>query len=638
MAEPDPVDAADPRPAGLRIVVTLVAAALPVLGGVWVMDVPARLGLVVFTEQMLAIMLGLAIALVFLNVAADRGKRDRLPWYDAIAAAVGLATLSHVANDYPRLMVEVSSRSTETLIIGAVVVVLVLEGLRRTTGYTLLTIVILFVFYALVADRIPGALQGQGIEPDKLLIYLALDTNAALSIPMSVGSTVVLMFILMGQLLFATGGGQCFTDIAMALMGRRRGGAAKVAVVASAMFGSISGTAVSNVASTGIVTIPLMQRSGYRAAQAGAIEAVASTGGQIMPPIMGAAAFLMAELIEISYTDVLVAAVVPALLYYLAVFVQVDLIAAREKIAVVDRDFPSIWEVLRGGWHFLLPFAVLLYALFELLVEPEVAALYAAAAIVIAGPLLGYRGRRPPLKDIVAALPRTGLVMIELFMILGAAGFVIGILNVTGLSFALTLLLVQLGGDSLIVLLVISAGVCILLGMGMPTLGVYILLATLVAPAIVEAGVPDLSAHMFIFYFGMMSMITPPVALAAFAAATIARSDPMDTGWLAMKLGWVAYVVPFLFVASPPMLMIGDSVSVVVSFVEATIGVFYVTVALVGYFARPLGAAIRIVAALAGLALFAATAMPWIVSLGVGAAGAALGALVLAFSARAGRR
>ena len=638
MAEPDPVDATDPRPAGLRIVVTLLAAALPVLGGVWVMDVPARLGFVVFTEQMLAIMLGLAITLVFLNVPADRGKRHRLPWYDAIAAAVGLATLSHVANGYPRLMVEVSSRSTETLIIGTVVVILVLEGLRRTTGYTLLTIVLLFVFYALVADLVPGALQGQRIEADKLLIYLALDTNAALSIPMNVGSTVVLMFILMGQLLFATGGGHCFTDIAMALMGRRRGGAAKIAIMASALFGSISGTAVSNVASTGIITIPLMQRSGYRAAQAGAIEAVASTGGQIMPPIMGAAAFLMAELIEISYTEVIVAALVPALLYYLAVFVQVDLIAARQKIAVVDRDLPRIREVLRGGWHFLLPFGVLLYALFELLVEPEVAALYASAVIVVTGPLLGYRGRRPALKDVVAALPKTGLVMIELFMILGAAGFVIGILNVTGLSFALTLLLVQLGGDSLILLLVISAGVCILLGMGMPTLGVYILLATLVAPAIVEAGVPDLSAHMFIFYFGMMSMITPPIALAAFAASTIARSDPMSTGWLAMKLGWVAYIVPFLFVVSPPMLMIGDTASIVVTFIEATIGVFYVTVAVVGYFACTLGRAARILAALAGCALFVATALPWAIGIIVGAAGAALGALVLALSARAARR
>ena len=638
MAETDPGDVVDQRPAVLRLVVTLAAAALPLIGALWVLDVPAMLGVVVFTEQILAIILGLAIALVFLNVASDRGRRHRLPWYDAAAAVFGLGTLLHVAIAYPRLMVDVSSRSTETLIIGVIVVLLVLEGLRRTTGYALLTIVLLFVVYASVADQIPGALQGLRIDPDKLLIYLALDTNALLSIPMRVGSTVVLMFILMGQLLFATGGGHWFTDLAMALMGRRRGGAAKIAVVASAMFGSISGTAVSNVASTGIITIPLMRRSGYGAAQAGAIEAVASTGGQIMPPIMGAAAFLMAELIEISYTEVIVAAVVPALLYYFAVFVQVDLIAAREKITVVDRDLPRVWEVLRGGWHFLLPFAVLLYALFEILAEPEVAALYASAAIVITGPLLGYRGKRASLKDVVAALPNTGLVMIELFMILGAAGFVIGILNVTGLSFALTLFLVQLGGDSLIVLLGMSAGVCILLGMGMPTLGVYILLATLVAPAIVKAGVPDLAAHMFIFYFGMMSMITPPIALAAFAAATIAEANPMGTGWRAMQLGWVAYIIPFLFVAAPPILMIGDSTSIIVAVVEATIGVYYVTVAVVGYFARPLSALLRILMALAGFGLLTATSVPWPIDLIIGSTGATIGALVLAFATKTGPR
>ena len=418
---------------------------------------------------------------------------------------------------------------------------------------------------------------------------------------MKVGSTIVIMFILMGQLLFAAGGGEFFTDLASASMGRRRGGAAKIAVIASALFGSISGTAVSNVASTGVITIPMMRRSGYSPTQSGAIEAVASTGGQLMPPIMGAAAFLIAEFLEIDYVDVIIAAAIPALLYYFAVFIQVDLLAAREKIAVVDEEIPSIRTVLARGWQFIIPFVGLLYALFELMVEAEVAALYASVLIVIGGMLRSYGGKRLHWMDAVKALSGTGLVMLELFMILGGAGFVIGILNITGLGGALAQAVVNLGDGSLVVLLVIAAVICIILGMGMPTVGVYILLATMVAPAIIQAGVPELAAHMFILYFGMMSMITPPIAMAAYAAATISQTSPMATGWASMKLGWVAYVIPFMFVISPPLLMEGAAWEIVAAIVTSMIGVYFFSVTVVGYFSRLLGVAQRCLLAAAGV-------------------------------------
>ena len=577
------------------------AGLLTVLPILWVLELAPALELNLFPEQLLAIVLGLALGLVFLNVRANRKTGGKVPWYDIAASLLGLATMVHVAIAYERLLIDVSSRTTETLIIGVIVVVLVMEGLRRTAGMTLFLVVLAFIAYALVADLVPGALEGRPISLEVLFNYLALDTNSVLGLPMKVGTTIVIMFILMGQLLFAAGGGEFFTDLALASMGRRRGGAAKIAVIASALFGSISGTAVSNVASTGVITIPMMRRSGYSATQSGAIEAVASTGGQLMPPIMGAAAFLIAEFLEIDYIDVIIAAAIPALLYYFAVFIQVDLVAGRDNIAVLDQDIPTIRSVLARGWHFIIPFVVLLYTLFELMLEAEVAALYASVFIVIGGLLRSYGDKRLRIMDAVMSLATTGRVMLDLFMILGGAGFVIGILNISGLGGALAQAVVNLGSGSLAVLLVIAAVICIILGMGMPTVGVYILLATMVAPAIVQTGVPELAAHMFILYFGMMSMITPPIALAAFAAATISQSPPMATGWASMKLGWVAYVIPFMFVISPALLMQGTVWEILVAIVMAMFGVYFFSVTVVGHFSRGLRPVSRILLGAAGI-------------------------------------
>ena len=290
------------------------------------------------------------------------------------------------------------------------------------------------------------------------MIYLAFDPTAVFGTPFTIGVQVVVIFIFLGQLLLKTHGGTFFTDLAMATMGRRRGGAAKVSVVASALFGSISGSATSNVASTGVLTIPLMRSTGYSAVEAGAIEAVASTGGQFMPPIMGAAAFLMAEFLEIAYAKVVVAAIVPALLYYFAVFVQVDLLAARRGINVVQKEIPRAREVLKHGWHFIIPFALLLYVLFELLRSAQEAAVWATGAIIVLGMVFSYKGTRLRPWQIVEAFIETGRISVDLLLILGGAGFVIGVLNITGLGFALTFFLIHLGGSSEILLLIIAAG------------------------------------------------------------------------------------------------------------------------------------------------------------------------------------
>jgi len=619
------------------IVVNVLTGLLTVICLAWVLDVPRYLGYAFYREQLLAPVLGLAIAAMFLSVPAGKTRGARPPWYDWVLAALGLGAMLWITAQYSRLLIDLAFRTPEVVALGAVILVLVLEGLRRTTGYALLTVVLLFLAYAMVGPFVPGQFRARPVDFDWMLVYLSFDPSALFGSPMTVGATVVVIFIWMGQLLFKAGGGQFFTDIAMALMGRQRGGPAKIAVVASALFGSISGSAVSNVASTGIITIPMMKRSGYSARDAGAIEAVASTGGQLMPPIMGAAAFLMAEFLEVPYRTIMLGALVPAFLYYLAVFIQVDLVAAREKIDMVDQELPRARDVLRMGWHFLVPFVVLLYALFQWNEEAEIAAIYACVSIIVLGMIFSYKGARLHPRDILGSFSATGSVMIELFMILGGAGFVIGVLNLTGLGFTLTLVLVQVGAGNLYVLLVVAALVCIVLGMGMPTSGVYILLATLVAPAIVKAGADPLAAHMFILYFGMMSMITPPIALASFAASTISGASPMATGFQAMRLGWVAYIIPFMFVLSPTLLMKGDAVHIVLNILTASFGVYLISVAFADYFVRRLHWPVQLLMMLAGLmTIFPDSAI------GVGglidAAGVVLGLLLLAYEYRSVRR
>jgi TRAP transporter 4TM/12TM fusion protein len=320
---------------------------------------------------------------------------------------------------------------------------------------------------------------------------------------------------------------------------------------------------------------------------------------------MGAAAFLMAEFLQVPYRDVAIAAALPALLYYYALFIQADLLAARSGLQSIDmQDVPPLRQVIKQGWHFVLPFATLIYGLFWLNWSPELAALTASAVLIVTGFTLGYGKKKLRFGDIFRALHATGIVSLDLLMITAAAGFIIGVLNISGLSFALTLLLVQIGSSSLWLLLLLAALVSIVLGMGMPTVGVYVLLAALVAPGMVKIGLSPMASHMFVLYFGMMSMITPPVALAAYAAASLAKSDPMKTGWAAVRFGWIAYIIPFLFVRAPSLLLEGSLASVVMAFITALIGVWLICAAFTGYAVRSLATPMRFGFGIAGLLLF----------------------------------
>ncbi len=602
----------------------------------WAMDVPRMLGIVLFVQQYMLFVLGLVLALVYLTLPFRRGTaRPRAPLYDCLAAATSVVVYTVLAWRYPVLSEEVFFHMGEGFTLGAIILVLTIEGLRRATGWPLVSVALGFILYGLAGHLIPGQFNGRYVPYDEFFAYLAIDPNALPGVPLIVGATIVIAFVFFGQLLKYAGGSLFFTDLSMALMGSFRGGSAKISIVASSLFGAISGSAVSNVVSTGVITIPLMRQGGYTARRAAAIEAVASTGGQLMPPIMGAAAFLMAEFIQAPYTDVVLAATIPAVLYYLTVFIQADLDAAQAGIDPVPVDErPPLLQTLRSGWHFLLPFAVLISALFIYNQPPERAALYGALAIAVGGLVRGYNGKLMKLSALWDSVRDTGKAVLDILLIVAAAGIVIGALNVTGLSFSLTLTLVQLGGDNLVVLLLVSAAIGIVLGMGMPTVGVYVLLATLIAPALVQAGVSLIAAHMFVLYFGMLSMITPPIALAAFTAAGLAKADPMRTGLEAVRYGWSAYIVPFVFVFSPELLMQGDAAAIILALARAAFAVWLVSLGAVGYFRSPIGKASRLLFVVAGLLLLAPAAILPGAAIWLTFAGFAGAAIALSFNWR----
>jgi TRAP transporter 4TM/12TM fusion protein len=563
----------------------------------WVLDLQRSiLRLNLYTEQLLLAVLGLAVAICFLVT------RKKPRGWDLAAAFGGLALCLYLAWRYPELSDRLTMRPLDGILMSAALALLVLEGTRRMAGFSLVGFTLAGVVYAMYGHTLPGVFQARPVEFTRLLVYLNLDTNALLGTSLQIAIIVIVPFIVLGQVLGRCGGSEFFTDLARAWMGRYRGGSAKVAVVGSAFFGMISGSAVANVSAVGVVTIPLMKRSGFPAQIAAAIEAVGSTGGQLMPPVMGAAAFLMAEVLGVPYVEVMIAAIIPAFLYYLALFFAVDAEAAKRGIKGEPSErLPQTLAVLKAGWYFPLPFVVLVYALVAWNWQAEYAALLATAVLIVLSLAFGYKGERVSIKDLFKAIVSAGGSVVDLILICAVAGMFIGILNISGLAFGMTLQLLAVTGESLPLMLALTAVMAIVLGLGLPTVGVYIIMATLIAPALVKVGVAPMAAHMFLLYFGVMSMVTPPVALSAFAAANIAGADVDKTGWTATRIGWAAYIVPFLFVVSPSLLMRGDPLTIAWAVGTAAAGIWLGTIGVVGFFHRPVAGWLRAAFIVAGV-------------------------------------
>ncbi len=585
------------------ISITGILAALITLTAIlWSSGAPLWIGWRVYSEQVLIAALAFAMAVAF--ITSTRGPR----WWTVFAAVASLGFGTWLAVRFPTLSENVFYHPTEALIVSIIGFVLLLDAVRRTMGWSLIVILGCVCLYALFSSNFSGPLQSRSIAPDRLVTFLILDSASLAGAALSIAVAVVVPFLILSQLLLASGGSAFFSDLSLALAGRKRGGAGKIAILGSAFFGSVSGSAVSNVASTGAITIPMMKDGGYRPKTAGAIEAAASTGGQLMPPIMGAAAFLLAENLQASYVTVMLAAIIPSVLYYFSLFVFADLEAGRLKIARVDESrIPPMGRVMRKGWFVFAPFVVLLVGLFQFNLRPETAALVGVLVLLGLSLVQTYDGRKVSVSVLIGVLVSAGRAAVEIILICAIAGMIIGLVARSGLSFGLGFFLVQLGQSSLLLLLIVTALVCIVMGMGLPTVGVYLLLASLAAPPLVELGLKPMAAHLFVLYFGMLSMLTPPVAIAAFVAANMAKAPPMSTAVEAVRIGWPAYLIPFLFAASPALLFDGPNWLVGVTFAKALIGVFVITGGIVGFIGRELAVPLRVAAAGCGFAIL----YPW---------------------------
>ncbi len=538
-----------------------------------------------------------------LIIPGDRGNAKRVLGFAADLALVGLGVLVQVYTLYD--VTEFQAREGALLpsdvAIGMVLVFLVLEATRRVVGWTMVGLAVFFVVHSLYAPHFFGLLYGPPTSVERYIDVIFLRTEGIFGIPIYVASTYIVLFILFGTILIRSGAGRFFIDLAVALTGHRTGGPAKASVVASAFMGTMSGSAVANVVTTGSFTIPMMKRLGYRPKFAAAVEACASSGGQITPPIMGAAAFVIAEFLHVSYLWVIVAAIMPTFLYFATVYFMVHLEAQKHGIDRIAKDrLPAFRAVLARGWHLLLAL-VILVAFLASGFTPMLAAFWAILSIVVLS--FVNPNTRMSAVDLFAALETGVKSAMPVTIACACAGIIIGSMFASGLGLKFTNSVIALSGGYLFVLLVLTALAAIILGMGMTTTAVYITVAALIVPALVEVGVVPIAGHLFAFYYGVVSGITPPVALAAFAAAALAGSPQMSTAVESARVGIAKYLVPFAFVYNPSLLFEGPLWLTAYSSVTALAGVGAVSVALEGWLRGPLPPAMRLLAGLSAVCL-----------------------------------
>jgi len=547
--------------------------------------------------------LSFAFALVFLlypfrsKTAVNRLRvRDYL--FAAFAACIGM----YLTVNYTRLMETAGDYTKVDMIVGVIGTLLTLEAARRVVGLPITIIASSFLAYAYFGAYLPGFLSHRGYSIERIVSHMYFTTEGILGIPLGVSSTFIFLFILFGAFLEKTGIGKLFIDIADAIAGWAAGGPAKVAVITSALEGTISGSSVANTVGSGSFTIPMMKKLGYRPEFAGAVEAAASTGGQIMPPVMGAAAFLMAEFIGIPYIEIAKAAAIPACLYFLGIFIEVHFEAKRCGLKGMTREqIPRFMTVLKERGHLFVPLIAIIYVLMEGF-TPTYAALIGLGLSVAAGML--RKATRMSVPDIVNALEVGARGALGVAIACATAGIIVGVVTLTGLGLKMANGLIDLAGGNLLFTMFFTMITSLILGMGVPTTANYVITATMAAPALVLLGVEKLAAHLFVFYFGIIADITPPVALAAYAGAGIAKANPFDTGVTATKLAIGAFIVPYIFVYNPAMVLIGTTPFLLTqNLVTACGGMFGLGAAMIGFCLAPMSWLERIWFGLAGLML-----------------------------------
>lgn len=529
--------------------------------------------------------LGFGLALVFLLYPTCKSwSRHKLHPFDLLLAVLGAAAPAYIIYEYQNLVLRAGTVSDMDLAVGIIGIILVIEAARRVVGIPMVCVVLVFIAYAFAGPYMPGVLAHRGLTPAQLVSHLYFTTEGIFGIPLGVSSTFIFLFILFGAYLESTGLGKFFIDIANAIAGWASGGPAKVAVLSSGLMGTVSGSSVANVVGTGSLTIPMMKKLGYHKDFAGAVEAAASTGGQLMPPVMGAAAFLMAEFVGVPYIDIVKAAIIPALLYFAGVWLGVHFEAKRSNLKGIPRsELPKIGTLLRERGHLALPLVVIVYLLVSGY-TPMRAALVAIILSILCSALRKSTRMKP--IEIVEGLEKGARNVLGVLVACAAAGIIIGVVTKTGVGLKLASGLLELSGGMLLPTMFFTMITAIILGMGVPTTANYVITSTIAAPALVQMGVPVLAAHMFVFYFGIIADVTPPVALAAYAGAGISGGNALKTGVNASKLAIAAFIIPYIFVLSPVILMAeGTPLDLISATVTALIGMVSLSSALIGFLA-----------------------------------------------------
>lgn len=530
-----------------------------------------------------AVHLSFVFFLVFLLYPAHRGKIHKITISDMLLAFAGVFTTGYIIWNYESLVSRAGAYTSTDVIVGAAGVLLILEACRRVVGLPILIISVIFMAYAFFGAYMPGFLNHRGYSAERIITHLFFTTEGILGLPLGVCATFIFLFILFGAFMEETGISKLFIDLSNALAGRAAGGPAKVAVLSSALMGTVSGSSVANTVGSGSFTIPMMKKLGYRPEFAGAVEAAASTGGQIMPPIMGAAAFLMSEALGIPYIDVAKAAIIPAILYFSGIWIMVHLEAKKTGLKGMSKDeLPKMRKVMREKGHLLLPLIVIIYFLVGGS-TPVKAAFYGIIFSVVVSTL--RKNTRLTTYRFLMALQMGAKNVLGVAVACGVAGIIVGIVTLTGLGLKMASGLLLLSGGIKYLTLAFAMLASLVLGMGVPTTANYLITSTIMAPAVIQLGPPALAAHMFVFYFGIIADVTPPVALAAYAGSAIAGGDPLKTGLVALKLAIAAFIIPYIFVNTPAMLLIDASISHIITItVTSLIGMVGVGAALEDYF------------------------------------------------------
>jgi len=558
-------------------------------------------------EAMLQRSLHILFALVLSFLIYDSKKikeTKKVPWYDLIIIAISIASYGYVAINAQELasrLVYVTPLTTAQMVFGISGILILVEAARRNLGKAFAIILVACLVYALIGSHLPGALEHRGYSLKWIVEHIFYTPEGIFGIPAGVSSTFIFIFILFGTFLEKTGAGEFFIQAALAAMGKYRGGPAKTAVVGSGFMGMLSGSAVANVVTTGAFTIPLMKKLGYKPHFAGAVEACASSGGQFTPPIMGAAAFIIAQFTGIPYIEVAAAAAIPAILYYTSIGLQVHFRAVKEGIEGIPKaELPSFKEEFLKGFHFVIPIIVIIYLL-AIGYSPLKAGVYSIITLLVVTFIRNPKFIRP--SEFINLFDAGARRVLEVAIACAAAGIVIGVISLTGLGLRFSSLIMQLAGGVTFIALLFTMFTAILLGMGLPTVGAYIIQAALIVPALIKLGIPVLAAHFFAFYFAIISAVTPPVALAAYAGAGVAGASPTKTAWAAFKLALSAFIVPFMFAYGPALLLIGEPAHIVLSTITAFLGILALSAGVEGWFIKKTNLVERILLFAAALTL-----------------------------------